>query len=1278
MDSLEFLECSRYCQRALNSFELIFLARMSFASSVGSLDSGKKSVKTPDSRNSAMLSSKSAHKTLTARSSPTSHPSDENASYLANAQQSRLTYKKSTPSMSSRGRSPSNSVATPPLHPSRSSSERETSRSNSSSRGRSPATITRKLGSRLSSRSPSTSRRLSSSPSTSRRSFDAESIYDSWSFIQKRTIMKSEMDNRQPEYSVGLAIRAMNAIEISTNSKRIISIASGSENGGYEHDSQSSVSIVKPHLFEEASSPGAVAAAAHLYNQQDWSNSFTFDQVFNLNEMHSSSIIHGRRDSHQIHEQPYHPHYMQTTIAAEHSNVSTEEKKKVHGQLISEHEVRLAHHDDLTLAAQRHSEDLKQQVKNIQTIQPQHHSHPTVNTMYHSASNGPDHYSHVMRKETPKVINVDEVDNKDTEQMFKQIGQPLIETCMKGRHSSYFSYGHEYDDNVFRKNVLCSLMARIASDEQTKSDSMVHLSIYRIENEKVVDLLEYNNKTEKAVYLKVREHPRVGAQIVGLKKVHIQNETEIHDALRKAKIRSHHFHSRHHDTASHHSHHHTGHGSHSSPSSKDIKATYVTTLTISPRIKSTDMYSYPSVTCNLVSLSQNQACMSTFSAVVTGIRSLNSSTSTLTRDSNSTASTMSVNELTVEERERGGEKEKVLPYRESLLTWLLKDALHSTGNRVTILASISPAACAYDQSLKILKTAASLRTSHPNHNSHSRTSTPVKGPMASGETGLSTTSDAVSILEGHDNPDASTLNNDNTTASFEARIASIRNSLGADIKGSSAARLLYEESIADPQQRINKMLTKSAQKADRASRDVQSLAHMTAYLNNNGGEGVYESPLNGNIHNNDDNDNDGDDVDVDGEIAKMALQRKEKDPLVNLLGLQSHSPYSECSAASSPSLYKPLNHSLPKLPVDQKSVNHMDSKDSELDASVWRDRFLNLKSNFTALQIELEAVYAEKRTLQVDLDAYHMAEAAQSNGGGGGSGSTSDHRRSINGDGLFSNTYNNEVVELKNSLDKEMGVNRKLNMQMIEADNILQRKQDLIESLQQSLGQEQHKSEKLQNEAEKRIQELLDRIKDLENSANAVDTHRNINDGKAVEGICDAASDGNSNGADNTTVISKLEGLLHQSRQDLHHRETVLMERDEELEITKRDCTLLARELQNVQEKLKHQDNIMSLYAYHNNNHPNTDHSKGSHTDQKNTSPGSTAKQASEVNKQLLHELQEAREQLTKQEEMLVLLKQSQLTLDRLKSEYNLLVRLTPPVVANFIPHDFLDFFICF
>ena len=49
-----------------------------------------------------------------------------------------------------------------------------------------------------------------------------------------------------------------------------------------------------------------------------------------------------------------------------------------------------------------------------------------------------------------------------------------------------------------------------------------------------------------------------------------------------------------------------------------------------------------------------------------------------------------------------------LPFRDSILTWLLRVALTAPNSKVTVLASISPAEDAYDETLHVLKYAERL------------------------------------------------------------------------------------------------------------------------------------------------------------------------------------------------------------------------------------------------------------------------------------------------------------------------------------------------------------------------------------------------------------------------------------------------------------------------------------------------------------------------------------------------------------------------------------------
>lgn len=126
-------------------------------------------------------------------------------------------------------------------------------------------------------------------------------------------------------------------------------------------------------------------------------------------------------------------------------------------------------------------------MSNLKTIQPQHHSHPTVSTTLHSPSDQPDHYS--PSQKVPTVTNNGSSSGSANGELFASVGQPLVDTCMSGSHASYFSYGTAYDDTNLKSQILCNLITRVSTAEGVKSDSVVHLSIYKIENEKVVDLL---------------------------------------------------------------------------------------------------------------------------------------------------------------------------------------------------------------------------------------------------------------------------------------------------------------------------------------------------------------------------------------------------------------------------------------------------------------------------------------------------------------------------------------------------------------------------------------------------------------------------------------------------------------------------------------------------------------------------------------------------------------------------------------------------------------------
>jgi hypothetical protein len=124
-----------------------------------------------------------------------------------------------------------------------------------------------------------------------------------------------------------------------------------------------------------------------------------------------------------------------------------------------------------------------------------------------------------------------------------------------------------------------------------------------------------------------------------------------------------------------------------------------------------------------------------------------------------------------------GHSPKGLPFRDSVLTWLLKDAL-SGHSRTTMLATISPSHTSYDETLQTLKYAERLCQIIP-----------------SAKPGMESTA-RVSINDTID-PELS--------YALAGEFTKLKHELGGQAPGSMAAKHLHQHTLSDPQQRLAKL-----------------------------------------------------------------------------------------------------------------------------------------------------------------------------------------------------------------------------------------------------------------------------------------------------------------------------------------------------------------------------------------------------------------------------------------------------------------------------------------
>ena len=124
-----------------------------------------------------------------------------------------------------------------------------------------------------------------------------------------------------------------------------------------------------------------------------------------------------------------------------------------------------------------------------------------------------------------------------------------------------------------------------------------------------------------------------------------------------------------------------------------------------------------------------------------------------------------------------GMKTKGLPFRDSLLTWLLKDSFMRKSN-TTMIATISPSHTCFDETLSTLKYAERLCNLSPSS---------MPGHESSGRVSIRDTIDP------------------QLSYTLATEFSRLKRELGGGKQGSLAARHLLQQTVSDPQQRLARM-----------------------------------------------------------------------------------------------------------------------------------------------------------------------------------------------------------------------------------------------------------------------------------------------------------------------------------------------------------------------------------------------------------------------------------------------------------------------------------------
>ncbi|KAL2152556.1 hypothetical protein VTH82DRAFT_5740 [Thermothelomyces myriococcoides] len=275
--------------------------------------------------------------------------------------------------------------------------------------------------------------------------------------------------------------------------------------------------------------------------------------------------------------------------------------------------------------------------------------------------------------------------------LFNDLGKPLLDNAFQGYNNCIFAYGQtgsgkSYSMMGYGKDAgiipnICQDMFRRIGEMQKDPNvrCTVEVSYLEIYNERVRDLLNPANKGN----LKVREHPSTGPYVEDLAKLVVGSFQEIEHLMDEGnKAR-------------------TVAATNMNETSSRSHAVFTLMLTQKRFDPETKMEMEKAAKISLVDLAGSERATSTGA---TGARlkegaEINRSLSTLGRVIAALA------DLSTGKKKKGA---VTVPYRDSVLTWLLKDSLG--GNSMTaMIAAISPADINYDETLSTLRYADSAK-----------------------------------------------------------------------------------------------------------------------------------------------------------------------------------------------------------------------------------------------------------------------------------------------------------------------------------------------------------------------------------------------------------------------------------------------------------------------------------------------------------------------------------------------------------------------------------------
>ncbi|XP_026527067.1 stAR-related lipid transfer protein 9 [Notechis scutatus] len=303
------------------------------------------------------------------------------------------------------------------------------------------------------------------------------------------------------------------------------------------------------------------------------------------------------------------------------------------------------------------------------------------------------------------------------EMVFQDLGTMVLSSAFKGYNICLFAYGQTGSGKTYTMmgtpasigltpRICQGLFSRENASSKQSTSCRVEVSFLEIYNEQVRDLLRQSNH-KKPYTLRVREHPEMGPYVQGLSQHVVTDYRQVVELLEEGIANR--------ITAATHVH------------DASSRSHAIFTIQYTQAILENNLPSETASKINLVDLAGSEKADPSYCKHrITEGGNINKSLvtlgiviSTLAENTQMFSSCQSISSIASEvDSDRTDsycgsninscKRQAYIPYRDSILTWLLKDSLG--GNSKTIMvATISPASCCYNETVNTLRYASNAK-----------------------------------------------------------------------------------------------------------------------------------------------------------------------------------------------------------------------------------------------------------------------------------------------------------------------------------------------------------------------------------------------------------------------------------------------------------------------------------------------------------------------------------------------------------------------------------------